>query len=72
MRPRVFPAEDEGTAAVTDLTEVASMRPRVFPAEDARLQLRGHQHGQASMRPRVFPAEDAKRICITPIRSALQ
>ena len=36
MRPRVFPAEDQG--AETDVLKAlrASMRPRVFPAEDCR------------------------------------
>ena len=34
MRPRVFPAEDVFTPAVSRRRLVASMRPRVFPAED--------------------------------------
>ena len=32
--PRVFPAEDDGSAAGFRADPLASMRPRVFPAED--------------------------------------
>ena len=38
MRPRVFPAEDDGDAAAIVPYGKASMRPRVFPAEDAALE----------------------------------
>ena len=35
MRPRVFPAEDQGRAETVASLLAASMRPRVFPAEDS-------------------------------------
>ena len=31
MRPRVFPAEDDGAILEPDYVCIASMRPRVFP-----------------------------------------
>ena len=39
MRPRVFPAEDDGFWSHGRLQLDASMRPRVFPAEDYPLLL---------------------------------
>ena len=60
MRPRVFPAEDQGGLAISNVGDAAaSMRPRVFPAEDPA-DLPGKLPAfHASMRPRVFPAEDS-------------
>ena len=60
MRPRVFPAEDDGDVIGRPTGRVgASMRPRVFPAEDDGKRPLGTARRPASMRPRVFPAEDA-------------
>ena len=43
MRPRVFPAEDEGQHAAAGRVVDASMRPRVFPAEDPVTRPRPHR-----------------------------
>ena len=58
MRPRVFPAEDDGCRARPDGADRTSMRPRVFPAEDAVGVVLIREVVVTSMRPRVFPAED--------------
>ena len=58
MRPRVFPAEDDGGVEALLPFLLASMRPRVFPAEDFRTGVVTGAPALASMRPRVFPAED--------------